>query len=233
MSSLGNLFHMKKTELLLKEKLRTKIKKVSKGRTLSPKHTKQLLHNALHYKYPSLQKSDYCFPLRYNNPYEETQNRFYMVKNKKIPLKLKSLVLDKALIQSHHVLLSSRNKETSTSGIRNNSFVEPTDDFFFSNVQSKFTKRKLKLRNIVKNQRDSDLFLTANNNNNIFPKEKERILSPIRNKHILFCHVNNEIEKDKIIDLKKNKFSYEYDMKGDKNYKRIKLLDKKISEILV
>ncbi len=231
MSSFGNLFHMKKTELMLKEKLKTKYR-VTKGRTLSPKHTKHLLQNALHYKYPSLQKNDYCFPLKYNNPYEETQNRFYMVKNKKIPLKLKSLVLDKALIQSQHIPLSSRNKETSTSGIQNNSFVEPTDDFFFSNLQSKFARRKMQLRNIVKTKRDSELFLTSNNNN-IFVKEKERVLSPIRNKHILFSHVNNEIDKDKLINLKKSKFSFDYDMKRDKNYKRIKLLDKKISEILV
>lgn len=231
MSSFGNLFHMKKTELLLKEKQKPKYK-VTKGRTLSPKHTKHLVQNALHYKYPSLQKNDYCFPLKYNNPYQETQNRFYMVKNKKIPLKLKSLVLDKALIRSQHIPLSSRNKETSTSGIQSNSFVEPIDDFFFFDLQSKFAKRKMQLRNIVKNQKDSSLFLTSNNNN-IFVKEKERILSPIRNKHILFSHVNNEIEKDKIINLKKNTFSFDFDMRRDNNYKRIKLLDKKISEILV
>ena len=90
----------------------------------------------------------------------------------------------------------------------------------------------MQLRNIVKTKRDSELFLTSNNNN-IFVKEKERVLSPIRNKHILFSHVNNEIDKDKLINLKKSKFSFDYDMKRDKNYKRIKLLDKKISEILV
>ena len=233
-----NIFKLNRKDIILQLNGKIKVIRDYSSRTLSPMVKKKKNYT---YKFPLLKRNDYCFPLKNDNKNIETTQKFFKVKNKMIPLKIRSLIYEKqdksfpfVLLRNNEYLISP--KETKKLNKKNSfSFSLDTKTSFFQDIKKDIRNKKIKMRNVCfRPDNLPELNITFDENNFKEPYiKKEKKVSNMKRKSF-YSHVKAEINKQKILlSLKKNSHNFDDEIIKDKSYQRIKLMNKKISKLLI
>lgn len=233
-----NIFKLNRKDIILQSNGKIKDMRDHSNRTLSPMPKKK---KNITYKFPLLKQNDYCFPLKNDNKNIETTQQFFKVKNKIIPLKIKSLIYEKkdnpfpfVLLKRNEHLISSKEAKR-TSNINSFSFSLDTKTSFFQDIKKDIRNKPIKMRNVYFRP-DNLLELSISFNENNFKEpyiKKERRLTNIKGNGF-YSHVKAEIDKQKILfSLKRNNHNFDDAIIKDKSYQRIKLMNKNISKLLI
>lgn len=233
-----NIFKLNRKDIVLQSNGKIKDIRNHSNRTLSPMIKKK---KNLTYKFPLLKQNDYCFPLKNDNKNIETTQKFFKVKNKIIPLKIKSLIYEKNDNSFPFVLLKrggrliSPKEEKRTNKINSFSLSFDTKTSFFQDVKKDIQNKSIKMRNVYfRSDNLPQLNISFGESNFKEPSiKKERRVTNI-NGNGFYSHVKAEIDKQKILfSSKKNNHNFDDEIIKDKSYQRIKLMNKKISKLLI